>query len=201
MASSSYLARISKMLVDEGYNVLYPARRIFSVYYDKEGYPEYWKGEEGIVPRKKLRIRWYHDQTGFRERSSFEIKITGVDGRMKYSAPTSEVEEASAQEVLKMQRMIGNREIRPLSLVSYVRRYFGDSSGRRFTVDHDITYRTVHKFDMASLVLGTVARDDSLALELKAPYATSDLNFAETVPMTRVRFSKFSRSLEHLHMV
>jgi hypothetical protein len=201
MASSSYLARISQLLIDEGYRVLYPARRIFSVYYDHERFPEYWRGEEGVVPRKKLRVRWYHNQIGFLEKASFEVKITGVDGRLKYTAPVDCFESDLATEVIEMRRLIDSRQVLPRSLVSYVRRYFSDDSGRRFTVDHDITYRTVHSFNMTSLLLGTAARDDSLALELKAPYATSDLNFAETVPMTRIRFSKFSRSLEHLQMV
>ena len=201
MANASHLARISHMLIDEGYRVLYPARRIFSVYYDHERFPEYWKGEEGVVPRKKLRIRWYHNQFGYLDKASFEVKITGVDGRMKFAAPIDSADGGLASEIADMRRLIDSRQVRALSLVSYVRRYFSDYAGRRFTVDHDITYRSVHSFDMNSLLLGTVARDDSLALELKAPYATDDISFAETVPMTRIRFSKFSRSLEHLQMV
>ena len=36
---------------------------------------------------------------------------------------------------------------------------------------------------------------------MKAENTVPNLDFAETMPMTRVRFSKFSRSLEALNIV
>jgi len=200
-ASASSLPRIANLLLSEGYYVLYPARRIFSVYYDGDRVPEYWRGEEGVVPRKKHRIRWYHSLDGYREKSSYEVKITAVDGRRKFSARVDENAKGRHPEIVTMLRLIESREISPLSLVNYVRRYFGHESGRRFTVDHDITYRRVLKFDSRMLNAGSAARDEDLALELKAPYEIPDLNFSETVPMTRVRFSKYSRSIERLSIV
>lgn len=200
-AHASYLSRISQLLKDKGYDCLYPARRIFSVYYDGFNTPEYWRGEEGIVPRRKRRIRWYHSRDGFKQGAKYEVKISGTDGRLKFSAPTIMTAPPSSPEVLKMREMIATKRISPLVLVSYVRRYFGDDSGKRFTVDHDITYRRVHAFDLQRLNLGGAVRDDMLAMEMKADDTVSNMNFAEAIPMTRIRFSKFSRSLEALNIV
>ena len=199
-AHSSYSDRIGKLLKDEGYSCLYPARRIFSVYYDAFNAPEYWRGEEGVVPRRKRRIRWYHSCSGFKQDAQYEVKISATDGRLKFAGSTKNVVPAS-QEVLIMRELIATQRIRPLSLVSYVRRYFGDHSGKRFTVDHEITYRRVHRFDLQTLTLGATVREDMLALEMKAEDTVANMNFAEAIPMTRVRFSKFSRSLEALNIV
>jgi hypothetical protein len=200
-ARAADLPRISTMLIADGYEVLFPARRIFSVYYESDRLPEYWRGEEGIVPRRKRRIRWYHSRDGYLERANYEVKITGTDGRLKFSGPTIAGEIEHHSEIVRMQGLIRDRIIRPLTLVNYVRRYFGDSSGRRFTVDHDITYRHVHQFDLKTLALGRTVRDECLAIELKAAHQVSNLNYSETVPLTRTRFSKFSRSLECLSLV
>jgi hypothetical protein len=200
-AHASFLDRIAQLLTDEGYNCLYPARRIFSVYYDAFNHPEYWRGEEGVVPRRKRRIRWYHSSDGFRNEARYEVKISGTDGRLKFTGAADEINYKSPPEILRMREMISSRLINPQAMVSYVRRYFGHCSGRRFTVDHDITYRKVHRFDLKSLSLGTAVRDEFLALEMKADNTVPNLDFAEAVPMTRVRFSKFSRSLEELNIV
>ena len=200
-ATSRNLTEITDLLLQEDYHVLYPARRIYSVYYDGIMMPEYWRGEEGIVPRKKHRIRWYHRMDGYRNGANYEVKITGVDGRLKFSSPVGSDPASHHPEVAEMRKLIYARRILPLSLVTYVRRYFGHDSGRRFTVDHDLTYHRVLTFDRHGLKTGFVARDEHLAFELKAPYETDDQNFAESVPMMRVRFSKFARSLERLAIV
>ena len=68
-----------------------------------------------------------------------------------------------------------------LTLVNYVRRYFGHSSGQRFTVDNDITYRHFHHFDLKALARGRVVRDECLAIELNVAHQLSNLNYSETV--------------------
>ena len=80
-AHANSLDRIGRMLTDEGYTCLYPGRRIFSVYYDAYNHPEYWRGEEGVVPRRKRRIRWYHSSEGSRPDAGYEVKISGAGGR------------------------------------------------------------------------------------------------------------------------
>ena len=200
-AHANNLDRIGRMLTDEGYTCLYPGRRIFSVYYDAYNHPEYWRGEEGVVPRRKRRIRWYHSSEGFRQDARYEVKISGADGRLKFTGDPNEINHRSPPEIQEMRSLISSRCINPQAMVSYVRRYFGHPSGRRFTVDHDITYRKVHRFDLKSLALGAAVRDEFMALEMKAENTVPNLDFAETMPMTRVRFSKFSRSLEALNIV
>jgi hypothetical protein len=198
---SAQLPRISALLIAEGYRTLYPARRIFSIYYDDSRMGDYWRGEEGVVPRRKHRVRWYHALDGYRNGANYEIKISGVEGRLKYSGPVNSQTKKLDQEIAIMCELIADRRIKPLSLVSYVRRYFGHESGRRFTVDHDITYRRVHSFDFRSLVLGHTVRDDGLVVEMKSPYEVPNIDFGEQMPMTRTRFSKYSRSLQCLNWV
>ena len=50
---------------------LYPSRTINSVYFDTNDLRLFFESEEGLLPRKKLRIRWYDTV----ENSTIETKL------------------------------------------------------------------------------------------------------------------------------
>lgn len=187
---------ILRHLSSIGARPLYRARRIFSVYYDTLDFTNYRKGEEGTVPRHKLRVRWYGHLHGYRDDANYEFKVTGTDGRFKYTGAVSKGLEDAPPEFRNVADQIRQKRMVPLTLVHYVRRYFQGAAGMRFTLDQDITYAQTHHFDTQSLVVGARHRDDWLAFELKTPNEKEFLDFGNEFPFSRSRFSKYARSIE-----
>ena len=66
-------------LLSLGMKQLYPNRFINSQYFDTEKLQMFFDSEEGILPRKKVRIRWYHEK----QEKKLEIKVSSVEGRFK----------------------------------------------------------------------------------------------------------------------
>ena len=59
----------------KGMQSLYPKRVINSLYYDTVLCDMFNDSEEGLLPRKKVRIRWYDDI----KRANKELKMLGID--------------------------------------------------------------------------------------------------------------------------
>ena len=78
--SFSDLASVKKQLFQTGMVSLHPTRLINSCYFDNSELRLFHESEEGILPRKKFRIRWYNKSNIFTE----EIKISSIEGRFKY---------------------------------------------------------------------------------------------------------------------
>ena len=51
---------LKDLLVKKGMKKLYEPRKINSLYYDNELNEMFHHSEEGVLPRKKIRIRWYN---------------------------------------------------------------------------------------------------------------------------------------------
>ena len=66
-------------LLSLGMKQLYPSRLINSQYFDTEKLQMFFDSEEGIVPRKKIRVRWYHEK----HEKNLETKISSIEGRFK----------------------------------------------------------------------------------------------------------------------
>ena len=70
---------IKKTLISKGMIKLYDTRKVNSIYFDNFSYDMFNQSEEGVVPRKKVRIRWYENKNNF----TLEKKISGIEGRFK----------------------------------------------------------------------------------------------------------------------
>ena len=56
---------------------IHPVRKVNSIYFDTTGFEFFNDGEEGIVPRKKCRFRWYgRSNKNTKNFGSIEIKTT-----------------------------------------------------------------------------------------------------------------------------
>ena len=53
---------IMHYLLGKGGKFLFPARKIISIYFDNENLEMFYDSEEGVVPRKKVRVRYYNNQ-------------------------------------------------------------------------------------------------------------------------------------------
>ena len=71
---------LSKILSTFHLSYLYPQRMITSIYYDTKNIKYFNDSEEGIIPRRKVRIRSYDNQIS----SNLEVKETMVDYRKKF---------------------------------------------------------------------------------------------------------------------
>ena len=73
-----------KWLFSKGAKILYPSRVINSIYFDNN-LKMYDDSNEGVVPRKKIRVRTYQTKDFFKSNKSFkkETKITYYNYRYK----------------------------------------------------------------------------------------------------------------------
>ena len=60
-------------------NELYPMRKVNSCYFDTNELQMFHDSDQGVLPRKKIRIRNYNDEKIFTE----ETKISSEEGRFK----------------------------------------------------------------------------------------------------------------------
>ena len=169
------------LLAKKGMKKLHEPRKINSLYYDNNDNEMFHHSEEGVLPRKKIRIRWYN--TNFK--SNLETKISSIEGRFKTTKPVS-VESIKDFPKHIVDQIYGG--LTPSILVSYVREYF-IVNNMRLTFDSYIKYTNFRDFSKR------VYEDPEKVMEIKVDIDTSD-DFIETlIPYATVRFSKYSRGI------
>ncbi|MBT5073831.1 MAG: VTC domain-containing protein [Kordiimonadaceae bacterium] len=196
------LPYIYTLLKENGFTPLYEPRKIYSVYYDYLRFNLYWLGEEGIVPRQKYRVRWYHKLDGFKSSARHEMKVTGMTGRQKASADFHDLSLAALDS--RLTAMINQARVKrlcPVTLVNYTRKYFGDGNGRRMTLDMDIQYSRVKSFDRDRLNISNTVQDDTHVMELKSAMTLDALKISEDIALTKSRFSKYGRSINFTKLI
>ena len=62
---------------------LYPTRTINSIYFDNQDYTMYNQSIEGVLPRKKIRLRVYGKEFSPNKSINKEIKVSSVEGKYK----------------------------------------------------------------------------------------------------------------------
>jgi len=75
---------LKKWISENNGKILFPQRRINSIYFDNSHLSMYHDSIEGCVPRKKIRIRNYNDLPEFNKGvNNLELKISSAEGRFK----------------------------------------------------------------------------------------------------------------------
>ena len=113
-------------------------RIIKSLYFDNKFFSMFQDSEEGIVPRKKIRLRNYSNSHIY----LLEIKISSVEGRFKTSEKIMKEEFDLYQKKGILDRNYGI--CNPKVFVSYNRSYY-KIFGRRITLDKNIRYQSFDK--------------------------------------------------------
>lgn len=62
-----------------GMKLLHKPRKVLSVYFDNVGTKMFSDSEEGLLPRKKVRIRWYDNNKKF----TLEKKFQALKGALR----------------------------------------------------------------------------------------------------------------------
>jgi hypothetical protein len=177
---TSYDAKLLKSeLLNLGMFELHPKRKINSTYFDTKCCKAFHDSEEGLLPRKKTRLRWYEDSANY----NLEEKFSSIEGRFKTS---SEVNQDQYLEYLKkgyLDSFYGL--IFATKTISYYREYYSFND-IRITFDSDINY-----FDFLT---SEKVNDFSEVMEIKCKYEVYDDYLERIIPVVTSRFSKYARS-------
>ena len=176
---------IKKILNKKGMSQLYPQRRINSCYFDNDKFELFADSEEGLLPRKKVRIRWYENNLDFKK----ETKISSIEGRFKIS---NKIDHLKSLENLKEIRFFENDygQLFPVMIVSYLREYYSFKN-LRITIDTKIKY-----IDLRFKTEPTLD-DNECVVEIKTPSDCRDDYIEKIFYHPTSRFSKYSRGLLH----
>lgn len=172
-----------KTLLTKGMSKLYDNRIVNSLYFDTADLNMFHESEEGVLPRKKIRIRWYN-KSGH---TSVEKKISSIEGRYKTVLPftnPNRVEDLFHHALYDQ----NYGRITPSLLVSYERSYFALEK-TRITFDSKITYQNPRLFDRVKY------NDPERVMEIKIGIDHSEEIVDQMFPHPTSRFSKYSRGI------
>lgn len=179
-----FLNSLSK---EKNFKHLYPQRIVHSLYFDTLKKDSFNDSEEGIIPRKKIRIRKYINS---KEKNFFkEIKINFIKGRYKISKKI----ENSEKENLLINGYLDDFYglVFPILSTEYTRQYFF-KSGIRITYDSNIKYIS-YKFKSIFKI------EPMDVAELKIPFEKK-IDISEKIfNLKTKRFSKYSNAVKLLN--
>ena len=175
-----------KFLEKKSANKVYTPRTIESLYFDNQNFQIHNDSIEGLVPRKKIRIRKY--QKNQDSNIYYEIKNSSVEGRFK----TRKIINSQKANELISKGIFDNQYgiCLPKLYVTYDREYlfFKDV---RISIDTNITYR--------SYDTNFETKDNRVIAELKTSINKDLDELNEEFPIQRIRFSKYSFGVEKLY--
>jgi len=162
---------------------LYQPRLIRSLYFENLNNDIYNDSVEGILPRKKIRVRNYPNE----EKNEFylEKKISSVEGRFKQK---KKIDNLNFEKIIKYGFYDDNYGYcKPLIYVEYDRHYY-ILDKTRLTHDSNIKYYLFQS--------RIVKYEENEIFEIKTNFNT-DLNELHSIfPMNRTRFSKYCNGFE-----
>ena len=162
---------------------LHPPRKISSCYFDTNSLNFFHESEEGVLPRKKVRLRWYNNIPKFTK----ETKISSIEGRYKKSIIYENIK--SIKDLFSVRLFdsdYGN--LYPTVIVSYDREYY-DVDNMRITFDKNISYNRI-EFHNHNAVY-----DVEMVVEVKVPEYCHDDYIQKLIFYPISRFSKYSRGI------
>lgn len=164
---------------------IYKPRVIESLYFDNYQLDAYRDSLEGLVPRKKIRIRYYPNNED--QKIYLEIKNSSVEGRFK----TRKILTNNLFKEKLNHGIFDNQygTCYPKIYVNYEREYFLFKDVR-ISVDTNIQYRN-YDTDI-------IFNDNKVIAELKTSFNKDLDELVEDFPSQRIRFSKYCFGVEKL---
>ena len=166
---------------------LYSSRTINSIYFDNQDYTMYNQSIEGVLPRKKIRLRVYGKEFSPNKSINKETKISSVEGKYKIS------ELAQNPSKLLNFGIYDNSYglCTPVLNVLYERSYY-KIKNIRLTIDEKIIYRKIANRKISE----PSTFDKYNIVELKCNSKKSISLLSNNFPFERTRFSKYTRGIE-----
>ena len=172
---------LKSSLLLKGMQPLYKKREINSMYYDTQLLDMFKDSEEGLLPRKKIRVRWYKNIS----ESKLEVKISSLEGRFKTTAINNFLfRNTMTKKLYDLKYGVLN----PSLLVSYNREYYSLKK-MRLTFDSSIQYKNYRQSKSVKY------SDKECVMEIKVSPDVSDDYIQSIIPWPATRFSKYCRGI------
>ena len=183
--NKSNLKKFLYWIENEGAIKLHKERNINSIYFDNKCLLMYHDSIEGVVPRKKIRLRSYNKENDY----LIEKKISSSEGRFKTSKKSVSHKQLLTKGILDNQYGL----CEPKIIVSYLRSYFLFKNFR-ITLDKNISYSKFYKNYNSNFVY----KDNELVVEVKGNNLDQDF-FDQYFPFVSSRFSKYCRGIDMIY--
>lgn len=176
-----------------GFKKIFETRKVNSIYYDDVELSYFSASEEGTVPRKKVRFRWYGDK--FKGYGNLEIKQTYDLHRSKDKISLKSITNLKNIEFDVNKQ--SNKILNPVLKVCYIRDYFYCKNKRiNITLDKNIYYYKLNKYyDEISMV-----KDHNSILEIKFEKNQDHYHYSGYLNNYRVRNSKYCEAIKKLNI-
>ena len=165
---------------------LYPKREVCSCYFDTKNFNLFYQSEEGILPRKKVRYRWYGNDNTINQ----EIKISSVEGRFKVSKKFRYNKKYLLNKHIFKDSQ--NGLLYPKIMITYKREYF-IIENLRLTIDTEIKYSNINTNFERVLV------DSENVIEIKTNLENAENKIEKLLQLRQSRFSKYCRGILRLN--
>ncbi len=182
---SENLIDFKEFLIKKSAKKLYSPRKIKSLYFDNINFDMYNDSIEGIVPRKKIRIREYPDNSD--KNLYLEIKNSSVEGRFKSRKILSNINVDYYKRAGFFDTQYGT--CLPNFYVSYLREY-SIIDDVRISIDRNLSYKNYKTKN--------IYNDQNTIVELKTSIKKNIDDLIELFPFQRIRFSKYCFAVENL---
>jgi len=177
----------------------YPQRKVFSIYFDTFDYKDFIDSEEGTVPRKKIRLRYYNSfykdlNEDKKIKGSIELKKTLDIYREKKSIKIFDTLKNS----ITLCKNFLNQKRYPVCAITYQRSYYKSFSGIRITIDKNIQYYRIDKD--RQLILNNFECEN--IIEMKIEDIDKNHSFeTDFLSAYRVRFSKYCEAVRKIKII
>ena len=183
------LVRLKKLIIENNGKKIFPNRIIQSIYFDNKVFDMYNDSEEGVLPRKKVRIRNYPDKE--KKEYNFETKISSVEGKFKDS---NLINDKIFYRYLKQGIFDKNYGLlESVIKISYFREYWS-MQGARLTIDYRIKYASVTNkksfIDNEILILEIKSKNEIIGIQNL---------LTEILPLQKQRFSKYCEGIKRIY--
>ena len=168
-------------------SILYPKRKISSLYFDNNKNDMFYDSEEGSLPRKKIRLRTYPVENN--KQFYLEEKISSTEGKYKKNKAIS----FTQSNLFIKQGIFDNNYSNcfPKLWVTYEREYLFYLNCR-ITLDQSLEFQMPNNKH-------TLKVYDKLILEIKSKNLETDI-FDGKLPFERSRFSKYCEGFRKLYL-
>ena len=182
---SEHLIDFKQFLIKHSAKQLYQPRLIKSLYFDNLNFHMYNDSIEGVVPRKKIRIREY--PSGDDKNFYLEIKSSSVEGRFKIRTIVDNKKVAYYKKAGVFDNQYGT--CLPNFYVSYEREY-SIVDDVRISIDKNLVYKSYRT--------SNVYNDSNSIVEIKTSVKKNLDDLIELFPFQRIRFSKYCFAVDSL---
>jgi len=184
------ISNFSEQFIINKFNLkeLYPKREITSIYFDTNDFEYFHLSQEGILPRKKIRIRFYNKGS-----YNLEIKFQDFSSKIK-----KVIKSININNINEYFLRYGIKEIiKPKIIINFSRRYFSSYAGR-VTIDKDLNY-SFCKQNFFFEGIGKISSNQKI-LEIKNDNINNKVFYSfSDIELKEQRNSKYCNGIDYLY--